>query len=112
MTQTLRDLMDADDAEPDQHVRETFIVEDADGQDVEIDIIGHYDGPALQEPASTTVRVWDPITTQPWEERPYDPIQLVLDETIEDYPQVPVMANATIEKIQTDGVDSLGEDDG
>lgn len=111
MTLTLRDLMEANDEEPDQHVRETFVVEDANGIEVEIDIIGHYDGPAHQQPELTTVRVWDPTTAQPFIDRPYDPELLVFNWPIEDYPQVPAMVNATIEKIQTDGVDALGDDD-
>jgi hypothetical protein len=85
MTQTLRDLMEANDEQPDQHVRETFTVETPDGGPIPVDIVGHYDGPAHQTPRSTDVRVWDPACTQPAESRPYAPIQLLYYETIADY---------------------------
>lgn len=111
MTQTLRDLMEADDAEPDQHVRETFVITDADGQDVEIDIVGHYDGPAHQQPESTTIRVWDPMTTQPFEERPYDEMQLLHQEKITDYSRVPMVVNGLLDTIQDGGIEYLETND-
>jgi hypothetical protein len=110
MTQTLRDLMEANDEEPDQHVRETFEIEGAYGESVLMDIIGHYDGRAEQKPESTTVRVWNPVCTQPFIDRPFEQASLLFHQEIEDYRQVPVLVNATIDTIQTDGVDSLGAD--
>jgi len=111
MTQTLRDLMEANDEQPDQHVRETFMLEDADGQPVEIDVIGHYDGAAQQRPDLTTIRVWDPTTAQPFIDRPYIPDLLIREKVSKDYPGVPAMVNAMIDTIQTDGVDSLRDTD-
>jgi hypothetical protein len=111
MTKTLRDLMETDDEQPDQHVRETFEIEDASDQSVLMDVIGHYDGRAEQKPESTTVRVWNPICTQPFIDRPFAQASLLFHQEIDDYRQVPVLVNATIDTIQTDGVDSLGGDD-